>query len=123
MVESLPAGKTATAVPIVDQKIASQKLSTLYTLHRPQAPAGMKVTTQAGSETRDLIYFVNRQIRRGTAPVTDGALEHWLESNLFVRGMLPAGMFIGIAAPSEDAVPVDQYQMVDSVRYIVGTLP
>nr|WP_143548208.1 hypothetical protein [Rhodopirellula sp. SM50] len=121
--DSIKAGQAASADWIPKTQDASKLLGRLYTRHRPVGAVTESGRSQGGRRIRDLVLFVNKEISRDGLVVTDGVFEHWLNESLFVRGELPAGMFIGIAAASPDVVAIADADQVASVRYVMGTLP
>lgn len=120
--EALPAGGSAEAVWLSEEKDVSKELGTLYILNRPLGEVAVNRSGGKRKEIPDLITLENRQIDRNTPPTTDGIFESMLERMLFVQGDLASGMFVGLSEPSKDAAPIDDSEVVQSVRYVMGTI-
>ena len=117
------AGDAETKVKwLSDLTKASKRLGDLYNLHRLVSTTAATRSGRSRRTVSDLVVYVNRQINRQTAPITDGTLELLLNEMLFVDQELPPGTFVAIATPSQDAVAVQNAQVVASVRYVMGTL-
>ncbi len=120
-VDGLGAGQTKACEPL-DPKSASKLFGKLYNDYRPIAE-----TTNRRKEIRDrrqliepLAYVRNRAaINDG---VVDGYFETWLQSHLQTSGEIPPSHFVATAAVSEDALAVEDCEVVASIRYLFGTL-
>ncbi|QDT05997.1 hypothetical protein K227x_44040 [Rubripirellula lacrimiformis] len=119
----LAAGKTQEARPI-RTRLAAQILGKMYNDYRP-----ISVTKQSNasyrnysSEIFDLLADINRSFESGNM-TTEGTFEKQLQQSLQTDGELPKGSFIALAAPSSDVIAIPNAQLVDSVRYVLGTLP
>ncbi|WP_143543720.1 hypothetical protein [Rhodopirellula sp. MGV] len=123
----LPAGETVEATWLAEVRDSSKRLGKLYTDHRPIGA----VTTQSGRsaqvrrdpEIKDLLAQFGRMTSPGYSQTLDGLLEIWLNQFLFVKGDLPNGTFVGLSTITDDVIPVSDAEAVDSVRYVMGTLP
>lgn len=120
--ESLPAGKTIDVVWVAADKDVSKELGTLYTLYRPLGDASFAGRSRKSQDASDVILMTNRFIDSNAPPVTDGSLELMLNQMLFVSGELASGLFVGLAEPSADAIPSEGAELIQSVRYVMGTL-
>ncbi|KAA5543857.1 hypothetical protein FYK55_11855 [Roseiconus nitratireducens] len=121
--DSIPAEGTTSARWVADRRLASKQLGSLYNRFRPIGAVYESRNSGNSSEVRDLILFHNRRISRSRPPVLTGTLEDWLNEYLFVRGELPEGTYVGIATPSQDVLAIGDADVVESVRYVIGTLP
>ncbi|TWU47834.1 hypothetical protein [Rubripirellula reticaptiva] len=54
---------------------------------------------------------------------SEGTFEQILQQQLQSNGELPNGYFIATATPSSDVMAVETAEVIDSVRYLYGTLP
>lgn len=124
--ELAPAGQTVQLSLMKDEQQISTSLGNLYNLYRPigavTRSSGRRTRSGRNQEIRDLSAFVNRQFNLGGPAVTKGCFEQWLNDYLFVKSELPSGMFIGISSVSQDIQPVRNAEVVDSVRYVMGTI-
>jgi hypothetical protein len=120
--ERLPAGEAVEANWVVTSRAASKQMGELYSRHRPLGAASETGNNMRRGEIRDLIGYVNQQLRIEGGSSTDGNFESWLNQTLFVDPNLPAGMFVAVADPSDDVVAVAEADVVASVRYVVGAL-
>lgn len=116
-------GDTQTKVTwIANPTEASKRLGDLYNQHRLVSATAATRSGRGQRNVGDLIVFINRMISRQSVPITEGTLEQQLNQTLFVNQELPPGTFVALAEPSEDALAVDGAEVVDSVRYVMGTL-
>jgi hypothetical protein len=53
----------------------------------------------------------------------DGLFEDWLRSHLQLQGEIPKEHFVAMAPVSDDVIAVEVSEVLDSVRYVFGTLP
>jgi hypothetical protein len=120
-VEQIGPDTSSPADRIPSLQETSKRLGNLYNRFRMIGAVGRTQRGSRGQEIRDLTSYINRQVELDTA-ITDGVFEAWLHDRLFVRGELPAGSFVAIAAPSSDVIPVDEARPVESVRFVMGTL-
>ena len=72
---------------------------------------------------RDLILHINRAVGDGNDVVTDGVFETWLTQNLQLSGELPKRSFVATADVSKDVLAVEEVELVESIRYVFGTMP
>lgn len=119
--ERVDPGNASPAARIPSIQETSKRLGALFNRFRLNEAVIQTGRSSRGQEIRDLISYINRQVEL-RAPITDGAFEHWLNDRLSIRGELPAGTFVAVAAPSPDVIPVDGARPVDSIRYVMGTL-
>lgn len=117
----------ATATPIT-KVVASEMLSTLYTLQRPIAPAGVSTTRRQGEYTVDLVAAMQlRDPRRQTTstPVTSGEsrIEGWLRTTLQIESQLSPGMFIALSDVTDDCIAVPGTELDESIHFVVGVMP
>jgi len=109
---------------------ASTMLSKLYNEFRPLA----ENTSQSGDRsfrrnngyrTRDLIETVNSSLNQGSdrfRKVSDGSFETWLNQSLQLDSRLPRLHFVAISTVSDDVVAAKDAEVVDSVRFVFGTV-
>jgi len=117
----------ATATPIT-KAAAGELLSTLYTLQRPIAPAGVSTTRRQGEYTMDLVAAMQlRDPRRQTTstPVTSGEsrIEGWLRTTLQIESQLSPGMFVALSEVTEDCIAVPGSELDESIHFVVGVMP
>ncbi len=121
-VESL-AAKSASTATLVDVKKASKMIGKMYNDYRP-----ISATRQSGASRRNYsteVYDLVNDVTTSTTSlnmITDGVFEQSLQQQLQSSGELPKGHFIATADPSDDVVSVEGAEVVDSVRYLYGTL-
>ncbi|WP_345320329.1 hypothetical protein [Novipirellula rosea] len=75
--------------------------------------------------TRDLIITISEQIKHQSMSQTDvlsGSFEHWLNQRMQLEGEIPHDHFVAVSDVSSDVVLVSGTELVDSVRYVFGTL-
>ncbi|MCC9600539.1 hypothetical protein LOC67_08195 [Stieleria sp. JC731] len=122
--DRVQAGSTSTVKWVEDVRVSSKILGGLYTQHRPVgAVVSQSRQNRRSEKVRDLSLFANRQISGSGTQAVDGVFEIWLNQYLFVKGDLPNGTFIGLSSISDDVVPISDAEQVESVRYVMGTLP
>ena len=113
----------ATPIPLGD---TPKLLGDLYNLHRmlgtTRTSSSRRTNTGRRQEVWDLSVFVSRIVNQDNTSIKDGVLESWMEGRLFVAQEIPNGTFVAIGEPSEDVVAVSDAEVVDSVRYVIGTL-
>lgn len=119
----LPAGETVQAKWMSDDRQSSELLGSLYTDYRPVGSTSRSNRSKRDDKTRDLLVVANRQISGNSTQAVDGLVEIWLNQQLFIKGDLPNGSFVGISDVSGDIVPVADAEAVESVRYVMGTMP
>ncbi len=109
-------------------KDASEILGKLYTRNRlieEDSFSNRGNRSSYNSFTRDLISLVNQQFqseREGWQEVMDGTFEFWLKQRLQMEGAIPKHSFIATADVSDDVIAVPTAEVVDSVRFVFGTL-
>ena len=121
--ELVGAGKTVD-VEKVEPNDASKIMGDLYNANRPIAQ--LRRTRHHSSydrRIRDLLTALNRTVDDSDAIVTDGIFETHLQKKLQLNTNLPIGWFIAESDVSEDLVAVEGAELVESSRYIYGTLP
>jgi hypothetical protein len=119
-VDSVGPLETIAAVAL-DPGDASKKLGALYNDFRPL----MKASTEArryqnSGSPHDLL----REVARSVSPQLtnyDGVMESNLRYRLQNRLEIPIGSFIAISSVSDDVIAIEDVQLVDSVRYVMGT--
>lgn len=125
----LPAEATEVSCQPLDRVAAAQTLSRLFELQRAVSPTGGRQrprgtrSRRSVSEVVDLIAELNRRGLEATAPITQGTFEHWLSQTLMIASALPPSTFLAVADVEPDAVAVESAEIVESIRYVFGTLP
>ncbi|WP_165440587.1 hypothetical protein [Rubripirellula amarantea] len=119
LIDEIAAGETKDGA-LIETKFISRVLGDLYNENRPIMLTGEQSssTTNTG-ETYNVVSDLASQT--GNSSITSGSLELELQSLLQNRGTLSPGHFIAIAEPSDDALAVDNAEIIRSVRYVMGT--
>lgn len=73
-------------------------------------------------ETKDLIQAISRLNDVAGTAMTDGLFENWLQRNLLISSTLPPNHFIAISDVSDDVLAVPDAEVVNSVRYVFGSM-
>jgi hypothetical protein len=121
--ENLPASGAVDCQPLNSQE-ASKLLGNLYNAHRPlSAVREARQPRNRRREVRDLITNMNRAVGDGSKVVTDGLFEQWLVERLRLSGDIPRNCFVATAQVSDDVLAVKEAELVESIRYVFGTLP
>ncbi len=122
-VDDLAAGESATCQPLTSQQ-ASKALGQMYTVHRPVSEVReARQRNNYQNLTSDLIVNSNRIVGEVGRLVSNGSFEQWLVEHLQLGGELPRQYFIATAEVSDDVLAVTDVQLVDSIRYVFGTMP
>ncbi len=122
-VHHLPPGSSTACNPLTPQE-ASKILGDMYTLHRPiSAVREARQRTNYRNDIHDLIVDGNRASTTRQKMIVDGVFEQWLSDFLQLRGELPQRWFVATAKVSGDVIAVENAELVDSVRYVFGTMP
>ncbi len=121
---SLEAGATGVACDPLEDLEAATTLARLYGRFRlldASSPAGRR---SAGRYTNMAELSQSIPTRLALPPESsEGVFEHWLVRHLQIEGSLPESTFVSVADVSEDAVAVEGAEVVDSVRFVIGSLP
>lgn len=120
--DMIGAGETVSAHWFAKTQDASRQLGKLYIRHQLVGAVSESGGSRRNQRIRDLVVYLNREINPGGMVVTDGGMERWMNEQIFVKGELPPGMFVGVSDPTSDVIAVDQAEQIASVRYVVGTL-
>ena len=118
---SIPEGGAETSCQELDEAQAANALGTLYGRYRlVQAISGSRSREAAAASG----WLLSLQTRLGTPPeAADGVFEHWLARHLQLDGTLPESSFVAVSDVSRDVVAIDAAELVDSVRFVFGTMP
>ena len=121
---SVDAGAIGVACDPMGDAEAATKLARLYGRHRLLDTSSLGGRRSAG-RTMSLAELSQSIATRLTLPSesTEGVFEHWLLRHLQVEGRLPESTFVSVADVSDDVVAVEDAEVVDSVRFVVGSLP
>jgi hypothetical protein len=120
---SVPAGAEAVDCRPIDGLAVSKLLGDLYNRHRLVGAGGRRRTPANMSwRTIDLANVISSTIRQ-SGMATVGVFESWLMQRMQLDGRLPPGTFVAVADPSAEAVAVGDAELVESVRFVFGTLP
>lgn len=120
-VPELPAGETK-ACQTIDEKAASKILGQLYSDHRPVSRVrDTRRRNVNRSFTYDVIANLSRDINVVNA-LTDGIFEFELQADLQTDSELKRDHFVATAEVSSDVLALEGCQLVESVRYVFGTL-
>ncbi|TWT76311.1 hypothetical protein CA13_68040 [Planctomycetes bacterium CA13] len=112
-------------------KEASQAISDLYNEFRPidlVVTSRKRNANRSRRYTNDLVTTINEAkdfpLDRSSTyqNVLDGSFEFWLNETLKLQAELPKSHFVAISDVSKDVIVVEGTQLVDSVRYVFGTL-
>jgi len=121
-------GGTTGDVKEITNVEASERLSSLYTLQRPIAPAGVSTTRRQGEYMIDMVGAMqNRDPRRqiGAAFSSNGEsqIESWLRTTLQIQSVIPPGSFMAIADVTTDCIAVPGTRLDESIHYVYGVMP
>jgi hypothetical protein len=120
--KAIEAGATNTCVKL-NSKSASSWLGELHSEYRPMAATGESQSRPSRDiKIIDPLGAIARELRLHPR-YEDGLFEDWLRSHLQLQGEIPKDHFVATAEVSEDVVAVEGSDVVDSVRYLFGTLP
>jgi hypothetical protein len=121
--DALPGGVTRPA-RLLPPPEAAKALATIYGLQRPiSAVREARRGSRYGNQIRDLIASINRSLGSGGEAITDGLFEAWLVGQLQIKGELPPQWFVATAAVDPQIVAVEGAELVESIRYVYGTMP
>lgn len=122
-VSNLPANQSAVCGSVLPQE-ASKALGKMYNAHRPLSEVReARQRTDYRNEILDLISHTNRAVGDGSRIVTDGGFEQWLLQNVQLSGEIPRQSFVATAEVSDDVLAVKETKLVESIRYVFGTMP
>lgn len=131
--DEIPAGaKNVELLPYGSVK-ARTSLGRLYNDFRPLSQTNRGASRQnqrrnRGSyygrrqQTKDIIGWLTRAQTGSSNNSTEGRFEGWLYENVMIGSSLPEEHFIGISDVSEDVLAVPESEMVESIRYVFGSL-
>ena len=120
-VDELP-GSAATAASSIDSKTASKMLGEMYNQHRPVADADSRVSDNRSFQRSADVLGALAQRQSLSPALADGSFESWLSTRLQMSGELPKGHFVALADVSSDDLAVEDAELVESVRYVFGTI-
>lgn len=117
-----------TAVRQLDDRAAGQALAELYGRFRlTEEPGGRQASGRGrfgGPPQGFAGWSQNMASRIGASPEAEnGVFEHRLMKWLQIDSRLAPSAFVAIADVSDDAVAVGSAELVDSVRYVFGSMP
>ena len=117
-----------TAVRQLDDRAAGQALAELYGRFRlTEEPGGRQASGRGrfgGPPQGFAGWSQNMASRIGASPEAEnGVFEHYLMKWLQIDSRLAPSTFVAIADVSDDAVAVGSAELVDSVRYVFGSMP
>ena len=127
-IDSLPGGADDVKCAPLTSREASQALSELYFRYRPLSRVvdgnrNARRTNRNRSETYDLLNGTLRKVGiSGASNMLYGIFETQLQQWLQTDQALPPECFVALADVSTEAVSVDGSEMIESVRYVFGTL-
>lgn len=116
----IPIGVT----PDRDADTPSRTMGRYFNDYRPIAPVGQRSQTNARQKqnrTFDLISRTNQRYS-DTETVVSGLFEHQLQSWLRDQSRIPKLHFVAIADVDPADLAIEDCEIVDSVRYVFGTL-
>jgi hypothetical protein len=120
-VTDLPAAASKAARQ-VKPEIASKRLGEMYTQYRPLAALGMTQSEESSQrQVFDPLVGITSYLEL-TVDHTSGIFEDWLRWRLQMTGDLPPNYFVAIGDPDPEALAVPGSELVESVRYVFGTL-
>ncbi len=120
--KSIQPGQSGVSCSSVSPKIAETLLSEMYNRNRPLAEIRRRRSSSYDRRVSDLIMTLNRVVGESQL-ITDGVFETWLQKNLQLNSELPHHWFIAESDVSDDVVAVKDAELVESVRFVFGTLP
>ncbi len=124
--EQVPGESNDVPCVLLNLKEASSKLASHYNLYRPLEEDTYQISRRSfRGLTQDLIVRAldpRLNSTRENWRVSTGAFENWLDRHLQLDLDLPLAHFVAISDVSEDVIAVPQAELVESVRYVYGTL-
>jgi hypothetical protein len=112
-------------IPSKDMDTPSRTMGRFFNDYRPLAPAGQRSAPTNNSTTRnqtfDLISNTNRQLGNPKT-VPSGIFEYQLQTWLRDESRIPRYHFVAIAKIDPADLAIEDCEIVDSVRYVFGTL-
>ena len=122
LVPEIKAGETQVAQFLPPKKSSSAlgKLYTEFRISMPTTTTGQRRRQRNRAEVFDLISTVSQTIRPGSI-LQDGVAEAWLQNRLQLNADLPTRYFMAISDPNEEDLLVEGAELVDSIRYVMGT--
>ncbi|EMI16042.1 signal peptide protein [Rhodopirellula maiorica SM1] len=105
---------------------SSQLIGDLYNKHRPLDQDIYNSPQRSyRRKTRDLMVSISDQIKHQSMSQTEvlsGSFEGWLNQRMQLEGEIPHNHFVALSDVSRDVILVSGTEVVDSVRYVFGTL-
>lgn len=122
-VSDLQPGESRPAESLLPSE-GSKLLGYMYTEYQPLAAVReARQSNDYRNRVRDLIVSINRTFGDEATFVNEGSFEFWIREHLQLLGNIPNDHFVATAEVSDDVLAVDETELVDSIRYIFGTLP
>ncbi|NND99217.1 MAG: hypothetical protein HKN47_18010 [Pirellulaceae bacterium] len=107
----------------LDSRSASSWLGKLHSDYRPMATTDdNQSSSRREIKIIDPLGAIAKRLGMQTR-FEDGLFEDWLRSHLQLRGEIPREHFVATASVSDDVIAVEVSEVLDSVRYVFGTLP
>ncbi|MGB7325060.1 MAG: hypothetical protein WBD31_09320 [Rubripirellula sp.] len=124
--DDLAAGSSATLAAVKTTTLPKM-IGKMYNDFRPVSGINRGRSTRRSNRTySNQAYDLINETAEGISGInlfSEGTFELILQQQLQSNGELPSGCFIATAAPSEDVMAVKTAEVIDSVRYLYGTLP
>lgn len=122
-VDSIAPRSVVTVESQVVAKDRSKLLGDLYNVQRMMEENSGASRSRQRTEAFDLILTLNQFFESGGREVSDGVLENLLRERLQLGGSLTPGMYVGLAPIDPRFVATEDTELVDSVHFVIGTMP
>tara|TARA_R110002049_G_scaffold25016_1_gene88227 strand:- start:15053 stop:17428 length:2376 start_codon:yes stop_codon:yes gene_type:complete len=124
--ESLPSMADDMKCDPVRRQDASKMLFDLFLDYRPISQEVDSKRVRPNVYTEETLNLLNAVLRRvnatGNVNVVEGTFEERLQRWLQTESALPPGTFVALTDVTDDAVAIDNVEMIGSVHYVFGTL-
>ncbi|WP_345683002.1 hypothetical protein [Novipirellula caenicola] len=124
--EFVPGNSEAIPCDTIERSTSSKIIGDLYNRHRPMEQTIYRSQQRSYRRmTRDLMVNISDQIQHQSmsqSEVLSGSFESWLNQRMQLEGEIPHYHFVAVSDVSSDVVLVSGTELVDSVRYVFGTL-
>ena len=124
--ERVPRDSDEVECEAVDSRKSSKLIGDLYNDYRPMEEDLFQSPQRRFRRlTRELISGISDQVKNHSmsqSEVLSGSFEFWLNQRMQLEGELPRDHFVAVSDVTEDVVIVPETELVDSVRFVYGSL-
>ena len=124
--ERVPRDSDEVECEAVDSRRSSKLIGDLYNEYRPMEEDLFQSPQRRFRRlTRDLISNISDQVKNhsmSSSEVLSGTFEFWLNERMQLEGELPRDHFVAVSDVTDDVVVVPETELVDSVRFVYGSL-